>query len=1046
MKFFTLEKIARQLPEIQAAIAREVHPLRRIKHHAGDVPGAARPDFDDNGWEDFDVGDEWGGYDQIAWFRASLVVPPRLRDQKLALRLVAGPGEDGASTVEAMLYVDGVPLQGIDVWHDTAWLPPEVARRGELTVALRAWCGVWRTPDRRRFRVAQLEWIDADTEAFYFLADTLHKAVQALDADDLRRARLLEALNNAFLRIDFTMPRTDAFYASVAGALAYLDGRVQAWRGVGELKPRVIAVGHAHLDLAWLWRWRHTRDKAQRTFATVLNLMRQYPEYRFMHSTPYLYQQLKADAPELFAQVKDRIAAGVWEITGGMWVEADTNLPSGESLVRQILWGTRFTHAEFGRETNILWLPDVFGYSAALPQIMKKSGLRFFLTTKISWSQFNRFPYDTFLWRGLDGSEVLAHFVTTPSQEGPYYTYNGRLDPAEVQALWAQYRQKDLNDELLHLFGWGDGGGGPTQAMLETARVLRNLPGMPAVQMGRAEPYFDRLARRLADSDLPRWDGELYLEYHRGTYTSQAFNKRANRQAERLFHTAEWLCVLAETLTGRAACQPAALRRGWELILFNQFHDILPGSAIAQVYQDSRADYAEVSRIGTQVVETARNQLLPDVATTAASLVAFNALGWSRGGLATCPAAAGQPAPVIRGSAAQKIELAGVPYWLIDVPPVPALGYQAFALEDGTAPVPAVGPLTITPRRLENGFYRLELNERGQIVSLFDKRRSREVLAPGARGNVFQTFEDKPMNFDAWDVDLYYQEKAREIDELLEASVEEVGPLRGTLRLRWRFHESTITQRLSLYHNSPRIDFRTGVDWRARQVLLKVAFPVAVRATRATYEIQFGSVERPTHWNTSWDLARFEVVGHQWVDLSEGDYGVALLNDCKYGHDVKDNVLRLTLIKSPIEPDPLADQGHHEFTYSLLPHAGDWRAGGVLQEAYALNTPLLADLVPAQPHGGLPPRFELAAVDAAQVVIETVKPAEAGDAWVIRVYEAYQTRVTTVSLDLGRPIRRAVECNLIEEGEQPVAFAGRRLTFPILPFEIKTFKVWLAPP
>ncbi|MGH2523085.1 MAG: alpha-mannosidase, partial [Anaerolineales bacterium] len=348
---------------------------------------------------------------------------------------------------------------------------------------------------------------------------------------------------------------------------------------------------------------------------------------------------------------------------------------------------------------------------------------------------------------------------------------------------------------------------------------------------------------------------------------------------------------------------------------------------------------------------------------------------------------------------------------------------------------------TITPRTLESPFYKIELNERGQLTSLLNKRHNREVLAPGVRANVLQAFEDKPMAFDAWDIDPYYQEKMREVGELIEAEVEESGPLRGVLRLRWRFNDSTMTQRLTLYAHSPRIDFRTTADWREQQILLKAAFPVGVRATRATYEIQFGSIERPTHWNTSWDWARFEVCGHKWVDLSEGDYGVALLNDCKYGHDVKDNVLRLTLIKSPIRPDPQADQGAHTFTYSLLPHAGDWRAGGVLREAYALNYPLLVSTVPAQPAGPLPARYSFAEVESDHVILETVKKAEREDAWVVRVYECQQRRSNAVSIHFGLPIRKAVECNLVEEGEQPISWQGARLTFAIAPYEIKTFKV-----
>lgn len=1047
MLFFPVEKIARLLPEVRSAIHREVYPIERFKFAEGRFEGAHRPDFDDEGWADFSVGDYWGGYDVEAWFRATVEIPAHLRDKKLALRFLVGPrGRPGGSTAETMLYVNGEPLQGIDVWHPEAWLPPEVVEPGRVHVALHAWSGVLEVPDRRRFTAAALIWIDEAAERFYHLADALHRSIAVLDENDLRRFQLLETLSQAFQLVDFTAQGSPAFYCSLAEAAQRLEEAVAALGAREEAKPTIVGIGHAHIDLAWLWRLSHSRQKAARTFATALHLMRQYPEYRFVHSSPQLYKFLQQDYPELFERVKARIESGEWEITGGMWVEADTNLPSGESLVRQFLLGKRYIRETFGVESRVVWLPDVFGYSWALPQIAKKAGMKYLMTTKISWSQFNRFPYDTFLWRGIDGTELLTHFVTTPEQGSPFYTYNGQLSPADVTGIWAQYRQKEVNDELLLLFGWGDGGGGPTKEMLEFGRALKNLPGIPRVTMGKAEPYFARLEQRLAGKELPVWDDELYLEYHRGTYTSQAQVKRANRRAEALYHNAEWLSALAEILTPEARYPGERLRQGWELLLLNQFHDVLPGSSIREVYEDAERDYEVINRLGTQAVEEAQGVILRQIAADRPSLAVFNPLSWRRDGLVALPwseVPAGQTILDEHGEPAltQVVEEEGEKRLLVRVGDVPALGYRLYPLVPQPATTPE-GRLTVTRERLENRFYRIELNARGQITSLFDKINRREVLAPNARGNVFQAFEDKPMDFDAWDIDIYYREKMREIDSLAEAEVEESGPLRGALRLTWRFNGSTITQRLTIYDDSPRIDFRTEVDWQERQVLLKVAFPVDVRATRATYEIQFGNIERPTHWNTSWDYARFESVAHRWVDLSEGNYGVALLNDCKYGHDVKDNVLRLTLLKSAIHPDPLADKGRHVFTYSLLPHAGGWRDSRVVQEAYALNSPLLARAVTPQPGGALPPCYELATLASDHVILETVKKAEDDEAWIVRLYEYKQYREKGVNLTFARPIRHAVECNLIEEEERPATYEGRTLTFSIRPYEIKTFKVW----
>ncbi len=1043
--YFAVEKIIRQMPGLKAAIHRHILPITLFKFFQGDCPGAEQPNFDDRTWADFRVGDNWGGYDVTAWFRTRVKIPRHLANEKLALRFIVGPRDDGDSTAETLLYVDGLPLQGIDVWHEEAWLPPEYVKQDEISVALKAWSGTIRPPDHRRFREASLVAIDEAAECFYFLTDTILQTIDVLDENDLRRTRLLQALNEAFLRIDFTHPRSPEYYLSLADAGILLAQRVEELYRHDEIKPRVIGIGHAHLDMAWLWRLQHTRDKAARTFSTALNLMRQYPEYRFLHTSPQLYQFVKRDYPIIYERVKERIAAGQWEISGGMWVEADTNLPGGEALVRQILFGKQFTRAEFGVETRLLWLPDVFGYSAALPQIMRKSGLDYLMTTKISWNQFNRFPYDTFNWRGIDGTEVLAHFITTPTRDSTGYTYNGEMTPFAVKGSWEQYKQKELNDELLLCFGAGDGGGGPTKEALEAASLMKGIPGLPQMQLGKAEDYFERLGKRVATKELPVWDGELYLEYHRGTYTSQAANKRANRKSEILYHDAEFLSSLVDILTRQRNYPSAELRQGWEKILLNQFHDILPGSSIRQVYLDSQEDYNQIAEIGNRVVVQTVKAILDRTATSTPSLIVLNSLGWRRDALVQIPwsrewenktiaDAEGEPL------AAQVVEENGTKQLFLDAPDVPALGYRAFPVVIDHRQVQDI--MQISPDMLENAFYRLALNERGQITSLYDKTNRRSVLPPGGRANVLQVFDDRPMAFDAWDIDIYYHEKMKEVDELLEAVVEETGPLRGVLRLRWRFDDSEITQRITLYRRSPRIDFRTTADWRQSQQLLKVAFPVAIRSTRATYDIQFGSVERPTHWNTSWDLARFEVVGHKWADLSEGDYGVSLLNDCKYGYDIKNNVIRLTLIKSAVRPDELADKGQHEFTYALLPHKGDWRAGKTIEEAYALNYPVHARYVGLPQIGDLPPEYSFASVDTEAVVVETVKQSEDGQAWIVRVYESRQSRHEEAKIVFGQPIRNAVESNLLEEDEQQVKFAGHVLSFSISPYEIKTFKIW----
>jgi alpha-mannosidase len=1043
--FFTVGKIQKLLEEIKSSIHRERRDIHQFRYIETDCPGAELPDFNDQAWNDFSTGGLWGGYDKIAWFRARVPIPPNWRDEKVILRFLVGPRDGYGSTAETQLYVNGFPLQGIDVWHEEAWLPPEYTRLDEIAIALRAWNGIYLTPPQRRFKEAALIKIDPPTERFYYLTNTLLQAIQQLDEHDLRRTSLLDLLNRAYIAINFFEPRSESYYSSIAVALEQLTQGLKTLQ-TGEIKPSVNAIGHSHIDMAWMWQSHHTREKARRTFSTMLHLMRQYPEFQYLHSSPQLYQFVQHDDPELYARIKEKIASGQWEATGGWWVESDTNLAGGESLVRQVLFGKRFFRREFGLDCKVLWMPDTFGFSWVIPQLMKKSGLEYFACSSIHWSKFNRFPHDTFHWRGMDGSQVLVTFFTAPGETNKnHYNYNGLANPYDVKTAWEHYRQKDDNTELLMPFGWGDGGGGPTREMLEAIRAQADLPGIPRVHIGKVEPYFERLAERLKEKQIPVWDGELYLELCQGVYTSQAYNKRANRRAERLYHDTEWLCSLAETLTGETAYPQDELNAGWEIILHNQFHDVLPGTSIPQVFEDCRADYARVEQIGQHALSRAQDALIRRVHTDEIAIVVFNPLAWSRGGLIELPwsEALGDKTLVTEDGKrlrTQAIESAEGKHVLLEVDSVPSLGYRVFPLVAPAAEGMDADKLTVTPTFLENRYYRLTLDAHGHMTSLFDKRNEREVLS--APGNLLQIFDDRSISGEAWEIDLFYQDKVRVLEPLAEAVVEEIGPLRGVLRLVWRFASTTISQRLTIYRNSPRIDFRTELDWHEHQVLLKAAFPVQVRATRATYEIQFGSIERPTHWNTSFDMAHFENPAHKWVDLSEGNYGVALLNDCKYGYDVKDNVLRITLHRSPTEPDPTADQGRHEFTYSLLPHAGHWRESDVIQEAYDLNDPLFARSVPANPQGDLPGIYAWAEVDTDHVVLETVKKAEDENAWIVRVYECKQYRSKEVTIRFGQHVQNAVECNLLEEDESPAAFDGNQLKFAITPFEIKTFKVW----
>lgn len=1043
---FILEKIEKYVTEdIRPSRVRESVSIENWKYMETDmenrVDDAYPVDYDDSQWQDFKLWDTWGGYDKVAWFRTTVKIPKHLRGKNLAFFLQPGPRDGGGSTAEGLLYVDGIPVQAVDIWHDEVILEEALCRKSELHLALKVWSGVLDTPKFRTFKQAALIHLDMKTDRFCFLADTLRRCVLLLDDNDLRRIRLTKLLNDTFKRVNFLNYPGEEYYQSIYEALDFLQEKMEEVGKVEEIKPTVYGVGHSHIDMAWLWRLAATREKASRTFTTVLNLMKQYPEYKFMHSSPQLYQFLKEDYPEIYAEVKKKIEEGRWEITGGMWVESDTNVPSGESLVRQFLYGKHYIKEEFGKETKLLWLPDVFGYSAALPQIMKKSGMKYFMTTKISWNQYNHFPYDTFMWKGIDGSEILTHFITTPEEGSWYYTYNGHMDPEEVTGVWKNYKDKDKNEDLLIAYGWGDGGGGPTREMIEQSLAMKNIPGIPQVEMSHAEEYFEKLYQNVKDEQINRWDGELYFEMHRGTYTSQAANKRYNRKSEILLHDIEFLAALGTVLSEKIEYPKEVLDRIWERVLLNQFHDILPGSSIRQVYEDTTVDYEKIAKKGAELLDTAKKDLAETVRVTCDSIICYNTTGFLRSDYVLVPYDVNITKET--GFADADGILDCVPQengMLVYVTNIPAYGYKTIRIcEKKTGNNEFV---SISGDCIESPYWTICLNANGEIESLFDKKNQKQVGC-GKAMNVFVAFEDKPQRFDAWDIDIYYKEKPYHAFELVERQVVEQGE-RAVLRQTWRFNNSVLTQDMIVYAKDTRIDFKTVVDWKEKQVFLKTYFPVDIHAQEATYEIQFGNLKRPTHSNTEWDFARFEVPGHRWVDISESGYGVALLNDCKYGYDVQQNVLGLSLIKSAIRPDETADRTEHHFTYSLYPHSGTLEESDVQKKAVELNMPVLTATVSgsADAEKGFA-SYSFVSCDSAHVLIDTVKKSEDGKALIVRVYEYKNSKDEHCKLFLGSSIEKVTECNLCEEEEIPAVWEDNTISFSIGCYEVKTFKVYM---
>ncbi len=651
------------------------------------------------------------------------------------------------------------------------------------------------------------------------------------------------------------------------------------------------------------------------------------------------------------------------------------------------------------------------------------------MTIKIGWSQYNRLPFDTFLWQGLDGTQILTHFSTVMELGSPYFaTYNSMANATESLGAWSNFQQKELQRDLLMSYGYGDGGGGPTREMLENISVMGNIPGLPQVKQSSVKKFFETIQPLAADKKMPVWNGELYLEYHRGTYNTQARNKRANRKSEFLLHDAEFLSTLAAQIA-HSPYPFDAYQTAWQTICLNQFHDIIPGSSIGPVYEESLQQYADLADSITRERDSALQALS---ASLGGDLLLVNPTPFSRNDLAFLP---GNWRAVNSNWRVQPVE-GGV---LIDAGELPPYSVTPAALDESPItnhPLPESWNYT-----LENSSLLVSFSETGDITRIFDKSANREVLASGQVANQFQAFEDRPKDFDAWDIDIYYDDKVYLPEPASSVKLVEAGPLRWTVEVKRKILNSDVTQRISLRHNSPRLDFETMINWMERHTMLKVAFPVDVFSPVATYEIQWGNVQRPTHKNTSWDWARFETCAHKWVDLSEGGYGVSLLNDCKYGHDIHDNVIRLTLLRSPTLPDPMADFGEHRFTYSLLPHAGSWEAL-TQREAYALNDPVISYRSSAANKKVVADHCSLVTASAANVVIETVQKAEDGDGIIVRLYESHRKR-GPVAVRFAFAVEAAWATNLLEENESALGVDQDSIHLDLKPYQIVTLRVRL---
>lgn len=999
-------------------------------------------------WEKFGPHSVWAKKQGHTWFAAEVIVPEAAAGQTLVLKFTSQwQDRPGTTDPQCLAYLDGSIAQALDGNHTELVIERDARPGNTHTLLVNAFTFF----DRPLvgFTVEFCIRNERAEKLYYDLQTPLDVAIR-LHQSDPRRHAILGIVERALRALDRRGGHTEAFAASL-GEAETIAAEIYALVDT-ETQPQVTAVGSTHLDVAWLWRVLHTRDKTGRSFATVLRLMEEYPQFVFMYNQSVLFDFLKADYPELWTRLKERVKSGQFEIEGAMWVEPDVNIVSGESLVRQIMRGRRFHIEEFGVDPKTVWLPDTFGYSANLPQVMDKSGLKYFVTSKLSWNDTDRHPYDTFFWRGIDGTVTKAQLITAQAfdSEAIYTTYNGDLSVSETMGAWKRYEPKSVNNELVMSYGYGDGGGGPTRAMIERGiRLERGIPGAPRVKLEGIVPFLDRLGKRMdaAGSRFPTWNGELYLQYHRGTLTSVAKNKANNRKAERLLRELEYLGAMAMVEAG--APYPAeTLAEFWELVLINQFHDILPGTSIPEVYVDSDGEYGRIfSTLGS------RNGPWHAAAQAFArpgadQLRLFNFTGQTRPALVSLGDDPGLEGASLATQAGvqplQKLVAAdGSTGFAAPVAELPPLGWVGGQVVSGGA-ANASSPLSVSASHLENELLKITLDASGEITSIIDKTHGREVLAQGQSANRLIAYEDKPMEWDAWDIDRYFEEQFWPLaDAEAEIGVVETGPHRAAIRIERTYQNSRIVQVVSLAAGARQVEFDTFIDWQERQTVLKAQFPFDLNTSEIRSEIQFGHVKRPTHRNTSWDKARFEASMHRWVDLSEADFGVALLNDCKYAYDCLEQSVRLTLVRGSTHPDPTADLGEHRLRYALFVHDGIADLADVHRAAERFNNPVA--VVGALDRAGEAaagyPRFGFASVDCANVTLETLKKAEHSDALVLRLFEHANIRAEA-TISFGIPVKSVRSVNLMEEG------AGARLelvdngvTLRLRPFEIATLLI-----
>jgi alpha-mannosidase len=881
-------------------------------------------------------------------------------------------------------------------------------------------------PQRQERPVSQAYQQLVSSKEFQNLRERFEKALMNFDMESLQNGNFSEVKSSL-----------DKFYKNVKSVSRFAKNY------------SIFIAGNSHIDLAWLWRWRESVEVAKETFSTIMDNMEEYPEIVYIQSQAQAYKWMEEYYPEVFERIKEKVKKGRWEVIGGMWVEPDCNLIDGESFIRQILYGKRYFKEKFGVDVKIGWNPDSFGYNWNMPQFFKKSGIDSFVTQKISWNDTNVFPYFLFWWEAPDGSKILSYFPPTG--------YVGRLYAERMTSGLRQFEKNTGEKDVFILYGLGNHGGGPNREMLSRARGYEKQSIFPELKHSQFSQYLKKIKKTDLES-LPVWRDELYLEYHRGTYTTQGETKKFNRKSEVLLSNAEKISSFA-FLLGKDYGHKN-LKNAWEKVLMNQFHDILPGSSINPVYEDAKESYLEAQHLANKELLESLKHIAGKIDTSQGEkgipLLVLNSLSWNRDGVIKVKLAAefqGE-AKVLSDSGEE------IPSQVITSPEgtilcfiakgVPALGYKTYKIQKGKGETYA-SSLNTGETTLENRFFQITLHpQTGNIISIFDKLEKREVLAPLSQGNKLQLMEDIPDQWDAWNIG--YTGRYWKLDKAESIELAKKGPVMASFKVDRSylgfskakrqptpyFPSSFFTQEIILYEDIPRLDIEMKADWWEDHVLLKVAFPVDVENDKAIYEIPFAHIARPTARNTDWEKARFEVPAIRWADLSDGEYGVSLLNDSKYGYDIKDNVMRMTLLRSPLWPDPLADRGKHTFSYALYPHKGDWKEADTVLRGYEFNYPLHAVFSDSHP-GEFPPSLSFFKASPSNIILVTVKKAEDRESLILRLYESEGMQTEALVEFFHRP-NKIYELDLMENRLHSVPFKEDSLSLKFGKSEIKTLE------